>query len=299
MIYVIGSINVDLILFSENFPEVGETVTGKEFFINQGGKGANQAVAAAKAGGDVIFIGRVGNDFFGDFVMNEIRKFGVKTYVTTDHSITTGAALINVDSTGQNRITIIPGANGKVGNAEIDYLKENLKVSDFLLIQGEIPTETLIKASKIANEVNASVIFDPAPVKEELAEVIPFTTYITPNEIELKKLTKTNSIEELLTMGAKNVILKLGSKGINFRNSKEEILLPAFVVEAIDTTGAGDTFNGSFAAVLSKGYSLTDALRFAVAASAISVTRKGAAVSSPTIEEIEKFLEETNKKNNN
>lgn len=299
MIYVIGSINVDLVLFSEKFPEIGETVIGKELLINQGGKGANQAVAAAKAGGDVIFVGRVGNDFFGNFVIKEIKKFGVKTHITIDHSVTTGVALINVDNSGQNRITIIPGANGRVENNEIDYLKENLKRSDFLLIQGEIPTSTIRSATSFASSIGATVIFDPTPVRDDLIEIIPFTTYVTPNEVELKKLTKTNTVDELLNMGAKNVVLKLGGKGVEFKNKNSEIHIPSLNVQVIDTTGAGDTFNGNFAAMLSQGEPIEKSLRFANAAAAISVTRKGAAVSSPTRRETEKFMETINEKSNN
>jgi ribokinase len=291
-IFVLGSVNVDLVLYSDKFPEKDETVFGSEFLINQGGKGANQAVAASKIGADVTFIGRVGDDFFGQFANNALKSSNVNTHLFVDKTTTTGVALINVDSLGENCITIIKGANGLVGEEELSYFKQVISSYDILLIQGEIPTETLVKAAQIANEVNAIVIFDPAPVREELVEAIPFATYITPNEIELKKLTKKNSIDELLNMGAKNVVLKLGSKGIKFKNSDTDTVLPAFVVEAIDTTGAGDTFNGSFAAVLSKNYSINDVLRFAIAASSISVTRKGAAVSSPTFEEVVKFLEE-------
>jgi len=299
MIYVIGSINVDLVLFSERFPEVGETVIGKELLINQGGKGANQAVAAAKAGGEVMFIGKVGNDFFGSFVIKEMKKSKVKTHITIDHSTTTGIALINVDSSGQNRITIIPGANDKVGNSEIDYLKENLKRSDFLLIQSEIPTSTIKSAVSFASSIGATIIFDPTPVREDLIEIIPFTTYVTPNEVELKKLTKTNTVDELLDIGAKNVVLKLGEKGVQFKNKDSEIHIPSFNVQVVDTTGAGDTFNGNFTAMLSQGESIKKSLRFANAAAAISVTRKGAAVSSPTRKETEKFMEAINEKSNN
>ncbi|MGB9694509.1 MAG: PfkB family carbohydrate kinase, partial [Caldisericaceae bacterium] len=136
------------------------------------------------------------------------------------------------------------------------------------------------------------VIFDPAPVREDLLDVVPFATYVTPNEIELKKLTKSNTADELLKAGAKNVILKLGSSGVKLVNRNTQIALDAFSVDAIDTTGAGDAFNGSFAAALAMEYDLKDALKFAVAASAISVTRKGAAASSPTYDEIMKFIKE-------
>ncbi len=290
-IYVLGSINLDLVVYAERFPEKGETIFGKEFFINQGGKGANQAVASKKSGGDTTFIGRVGTDIFADMAINSLKAFGVEHFVTKDEHSQTGIALINVDNSGENRITIIEGANGKVGDEELDFLTTHLKKDDLLLLQGEIRIDKNLKATQIAKEVGASVIFDPAPVKSEFTELISFVDCITPNEIELRTLTKSNDPYELLNMGAKNIILKLGEKGVRFINEEKDFMVEAFRVEAIDTTGAGDTFNGSFATALSKGYKIEDALKFASAASAISVTRKGAAVSSPTYEEVIKFLE--------
>ncbi|MGB9855733.1 MAG: ribokinase [Caldisericum exile] len=290
-IFVLGSINVDLVVYAERFPDAGETIVGKEFLINQGGKGANQAVAAKKAGGDVTFIGRVGNDIFSTIAIDSLRKFDVKTHIVIDAHTETGIAVINVDDKGENRITIIEGANGKVNKEELEYLKNNIKDGDFLLLQGEIHVDVLVEASRIAKASNAIVIFDPAPVKSELTKVIPFTDFITPNETELRKLTNSNDTYELLKLGAKNIVFKMGEKGVRFINQNEDFVVEAFKVEAIDTTGAGDTFNGSFASALSKGMPLKDALRFANAAAAISVTRKGAAVSSPTYEEIIRFLE--------
>ncbi|MGC8757794.1 MAG: ribokinase [Caldisericaceae bacterium] len=291
-VIVLGSVNVDLVLYSDKLPEKGETVFGNEFLINQGGKGANQAVAASKAGAEVIFIGRVGDDFFGRFVLDSLRSFGVNSHLFVDKTSTTGVALINVDKSGENAITIIKGANGLVGDSEVDFLKQAINSGDILLLQGEISTETLVAACKISQGVGANVIFDPAPVREDLLDVVPFATYVTPNEIELKKLTKSNTADELLKAGAKNVILKLGSSGVKLVNRNTQIALDAFSVDAIDTTGAGDAFNGSFAAALAMEYDLKDALKFAVAASAISVTRKGAAASSPTYDEIMKFIKE-------
>ncbi|MBP8613095.1 MAG: ribokinase [Candidatus Atribacteria bacterium] len=290
-IYVLGSINIDLVVYAERFPENGETIFGKEFFINQGGKGANQAVASKKSGGNATFIGRVGTDIFANMAINSLKDFGVGHFVTKDENSQTGIALINVDNSGENRITIIEGANGKVGEDELNFLTSHLKKDDLLLLQGEIHIDKNLKATQIAKKVGAYVIFDPAPVKSEFTELISYVDYITPNEIELRTLTKSNDPYELLNKGAKNVILKLGEKGVRFINKETDFVVKSFKVEAIDTTGAGDTFNGSFATALSKGYEIEDALKFANAASAISVTRKGAAVSSPIYEEIIKFLE--------
>ncbi|BAL81537.1 ribokinase [Caldisericum exile] len=290
-IFVLGSINVDLVVYAERFPEAGETIVGKEFLINQGGKGANQAVAAKKASGNVTFIGRVGSDIFSTIAINSLRKFNVENHLIIDEHTETGIAVINVDDKGENRITIIEGANGKVGSEELKYLKSNIKVGDFLLLQGEIHVDVLVEASQIAKSSNATVIFDPAPVKNELTKVIPFADFITPNENELRKLTNSNDPYELLKLGAKNIVFKMGERGVRFINESEDFVVPAFKVDVVDTTGAGDTFNGSFVAALSKGMSIKDALRFGNAAAAISVTRKGAAISSPTYDEIVKFLE--------
>ena len=290
-VFVLGSINVDLVVYAEHFPEKGETVVGKEFFINQGGKGANQAVAAKKAGADAIFIGRVGTDIFSNIAEESLKKFEVTHRLTFDKTAQTGIAVINVDKTGENRITIIEGANGHVGSEELEFLKKNIKSGDFLLLQGEIHVDVLVEASKIAKSAEAFIIFDPAPVKEELINVIPYADYVTPNEVELRKLTNSNDPAELLRLGAKNVIFKMGERGIRFINLNEIFEVKAFKVNAVDTTGAGDTFNGSFAAALSMGMDIKEALRFANAAAAISVTRKGAAVSSPTYEEIISFME--------
>lgn len=290
-VFVLGSINVDLVVYAERFPEKGETVVGKEFFINQGGKGANQAVAAKKAGADAIFIGRVGTDIFSNIAEESLKKFEVAHRLTFDKTAQTGIAVINVDKTGENRITIIEGANGHVGSEELMFLKKNIKSGDFLLLQGEIHVDVLVEASKIAKSAEAFIIFDPAPVKEELINVIPYADYVTPNEVELRKLTNSNDPAELLRLGAKNVIFKMGERGVRFINLNEIFEVKAFKVNAVDTTGAGDTFNGSFAAALSMGMDIKEALRFANAAAAISVTRKGAAVSSPTYEEIISFME--------
>ena len=290
MIYVLGSINVDLVMYTKYLPEPGETLVGEEFYVNLGGKGANQAVAAAKAGANVVFIGRVGGDYFGEVAVRELSKFNVLTKVAIDRTVSTGIALINVSSTGENSITIIPGANAKVSSEELTFLRNNLKKSDFLLIQGEVPTDIILSAAKIAFEVDAIVIFDPTPIRKDLDMIIPFTTFVTPNEIELRKLTRSGSLEELLDLGAKNVILKMGDRGAMLMNRGQEIIVNAFPVGTVDSTGAGDAFNGAFASALSKDVPIEQALVYASAAAAISVTRKGAAVSSPYKDEINEFL---------
>jgi len=291
-IFVLGSINIDLVLYSEKFPNEGETIVGEDFFINLGGKGVNQAIAAKKAGGDTIFIGRVGEDYFGELALNEIKKSDIKTEIIQDTSAPTGVAMINVDAKGENKIVIISGANGLLGNDEINILKNKICHDDILLLQGEIPTWILVEAAKYSFKVGASVIFDPSPIRKDLKKVIPFSTFLTPNEIELNKLTSNYNIEKLLSLGGVSIILKLGKNGIRCKSKNEDFTVPAFNVNVVDTTGAGDTFNGTFAVAISQGKGLKEALIFASAASAISVTRKGAAISSPCREEIENFLKE-------
>ncbi len=293
MIYVLGSINADLVVYSARFPEVGETVVGNEFLVNQGGKGANQAIASKKAGGETTFIGRVGDDYFGTLVLESLRRENVKLEVKREKGVPTGIALINVDKRGNNKIIIIHGANGKVDGSEALYLKERLKSNDILMIQGELDADVIRDAAKIANSAGAAVIFDPAPVSSELKSIIPFATFITPNETEIETLTGLDGdkgAEALLKMGAKNVIFKKGEKGLLFLSKNESFSMSAFPVNAVDTTGAGDTFNGAFAAALQEGKALKDALMFGEAAAALSVTRKGASVSSPYKKEIEEFL---------
>ncbi len=296
MIFSLGSINADLVIYSPEFPESGETVVGESFFINQGGKGANQAVAAFKAGVPTTFIGRIGKDYFGEYVISEIKKYGVNSRVIIDETTTTGIALINVDNQGKNKIVIVKGANEKVGEEELKLFQESAREGDILLMQGEIPVVTIILAAKIALERKVTTIFDPSPVNDELKFVLPYVDYVTPNEIEIKKLSGSENLKEgleiLRQMGVKKIIIKQGDRGIHYIDSYQEFTLPSYLVKAIDTTGAGDSFNGALAASLSFGLSLIDSLKFAIAGAAISVTRKGAAVSSPTLKEIQTLLEE-------
>ncbi len=294
MVFVLGSINVDLVLYSQNAPEPGETIVGKDFLMSQGGKGANQAIASSKAGVRTCFIGRVGSDFFGNFVVSKLEGFGVEVKVIIDKKALTGVALINVCENGENRIIIFHGANEKVSEEELEYLEKSISSEDLLLIQGEIPLNALEKSIVIAKRKNAIVVFDPSPARNDFRGIISQVDFVTPNEIELKTLTNSNSANELLSIGAKNVILKLGNRGILYRNREEELSVEAFKVKTVDTTGAGDTFNGAFAAAIDSNCKVAEALVFASAAAAISVTKKGAGISSPYKEEILKFLEERN-----
>jgi len=305
MIYVLGSINFDLVIFLKKFPEIGETVKGNSIFFNLGGKGANQAITIKKLNGDVIFIGRVGDDYFGKYLINNLNQFNLNYEIKIDNNLNTGIAIINVDEDGKNKIVIYEGANSGVRDEEIDFLKDRIKGEDLLLMQGEIPFETITNAVEIAKKSQAKVIFDPAPAKLEFKNLFPYLTYITPNEVEIQMLTPDISelddkIDFLINSGVYGVIVKLGEKGIVYKDRDGRYFkLDAYKVNAVDTTAAGDIFNGAFALCLSKNFDLKYSLKFSQAASAISVTRKGATISCPDYNEVIKFLEERDEKNNN
>lgn len=305
MIYVLGSINFDLVIFLKKFPEIGETVKGNSIFFNLGGKGANQAITIKKLNDDVIFIGRVGDDYFGKYLINNLNQFNLDYEIKIDNNLNTGIAIINVDENGKNKIVIYEGANSGVRDEEIDFLKDRIKGEDFLLMQGEIPFETITNAVKIAKKSQAKIIFDPAPAKLEFKNLFPYLTYITPNEVEIQMMTPDISelddkIDFLINSGVYGVIVKLGEKGIVYKDRDGRYFkLDAYKVNAVDTTAAGDIFNGAFALCLSKNFDLKYSLKFSQAASAISVTRKGATISCPDYNEVIKFLEERDEKNNN
>jgi len=305
MIYVLGSINFDLVIFLKKFPEIGETVKGNSIFFNLGGKGANQAITIKKLNGDVIFIGRVGDDYFGKYLINNLNQFNLDYEIKIDNNLNTGIAIINVDENGKNKIVIYEGANSGVRDEEIDFLKDRIKGEDLLLMQGEIPFETITNAVEIAKKSQAKVIFDPAPAKLEFKNLFPYLTYITPNEVEIQMLTPDISelddkIDFLINSGVYGVIVKLGEKGIVYKDRDGRYFkLDTYKVNAVDTTAAGDIFNGAFALCLSKNFNLKYSLKFSQAASAISVTRKGATISCPDYNEVIKFLEERDEKNNN
>lgn len=305
MIYVLGSINFDLVIFLKKFPEIGETIKGNSIFFNLGGKGANQAITIKKLNDDVIFIGRVGDDYFGKYLINNLNQFNLDYEIKIDNNLNTGIAIINVDENGKNKIVIYEGANSGVRDEEIDFLKDRIKGEDLLLMQGEIPFETIVNAVKIAKKSQAKIIFDPAPAKLEFKNLFPYLTYITPNEVEIQMLTPDISelddkIDFLINSGVYGVIVKLGEKGIVYKDRDGRYFkLDAYKVNAVDTTAAGDIFNGAFALCLSKNFDLKYSLKFSQAASAISVTRKGATISCPDYNEVIKFLEERDEKNNN
>lgn len=297
-IIVIGSSNTDMVVTSSKMPLPGETVMGNDFDIIQGGKGANQAVAAARAGGEVTFIAKVGNDDFGKSAINGYKTDNINTdFILVDEQKPTGVAVIIVDeSSGQNSIVVAPGANSKLTIQDIEKVKNEIITSDILLVQLEIPLETVKFALNIAKENGIKTILNPAPAQLLNDEILEKIDIITPNETETESLTgikvKDNdsmkkAAELLLDKINDTVIITLGSKGAYFcTKTGEEGIVPAIKVNAVDTTAAGDVFNGYLAASLATKNSLKDSLLLANKAAAISVLGKGAQPSIPQIEEV-------------
>lgn len=295
-ILVVGSSNTDMVVKSAHLPLPGETVLGGQFFSFAGGKGANQAVAAAKLGGEVIFLVKVGNDALGKSAVEGFKKEGIDvSHIIIDPESHSGVALIMVEDSGENCISVASGANGKFTKSDINDASELIEKADFVLVQLEIPLEAVTALVDIAFSNGVPVILNPAPAQPLSDELISKLFIITPNETEAELLTGVKVTDEasavkaakiLLGKGAKLVIITLGAKGAFLLSGQEEILIPSFAVNAVDTTAAGDTFNGALTVALAEGMKINDAIRFANQAAAISVTRMGAQSSQPYRSEI-------------
>ena len=291
-IVVIGSLNADLVAGVPSFPSPGETVTGSSFNIFPGGKGANQACAAARLGARVHMVGRIGDDSNGRFLRDQLALVGVDTsQLVADSTAPTGTALITVDDSGQNEIVVVPGANGQVSVEDVERCRGLIERAGFILLQLEIPLAAAEAAALAAQKAGAVVIFDPAPARAEAVSLLPLVDYVTPNETELTTLAGgEGGPEELLALGARNVIAKLGAAGAQLVSAAEEHAWDGFDVEPVDTTAAGDVWNGAFAAALAEGMDVASAGVFANAAAGLSVTRPGAQPSMPTRAEVMAFL---------
>lgn len=295
-IVVIGSSNTDLVISTSRMPEPGETLLGGRFMMAAGGKGANQAVAAQRLGGDVTFVACVGDDLFGKDSLEGYRKEGMNTdFVSVKSGIPSGVASIFVDVNAENVIVVAPGANSELGEAEIDGAADEIAAADFVLMQLETPMETVEYAVNRAFEAGARVIFNPAPAAELPDGLLSKLWLITPNRTEAQVITGMPVTDEkeaaaaagvLISKGVRNVVITLGSKGAYVHSEGFKGIIPADPVKAVDTTAAGDTFNGALCVALSEGRELQDACRFAAKASAISVTRMGAQPSIPYREEV-------------
>jgi ribokinase len=290
-ILVIGSSNTDMVIKTARFPQPGETIIGGQFFMFPGGKGANQAVAAARMGADVTFMTKVGKDVFGQQSINGFKKEGINTdYVLTDPQAASGTAIIIVNAQGENEIVVASGANGNLSSTDVDTTREKLSATDIILIQLEIPIDTVAHIIAQGRSMGKRIILNPAPAQKLPSDIYNGLFLITPNETEAEILTgiKYNSEEDLpkiasalLGLGVQNVIITLGSNGSYFNNGKEEFTVPAIKVEAIDSTAAGDVFNGCLSVAIAEGKPWREAIEMAGKYASISVTRMGAQASAP------------------
>ena len=302
-IVVVGSINVDLVVRVANLPRPGETVLGGRFASVPGGKGANQAVAAARAGGHTTFVARVGDDSMGHAAIEAFRGEGIETdFITVTPHAPTGVALILVDAVGENSIAVAGGANDRLSFDDIERARPAIEATDVLLLQLEVPLEAVAHAVSIAQSAGTRVILNPAPARPLPAALLARVDILTPNETEGESLASQRHAPApsaadadalagtLLGLGPRAVILTRGAAGALVAAADDRTHVPAFSVEPLDTVAAGDVFNGCLAVRLAEGLDLVAATRFAAAAAAISVTREGAQTSAPRRGEIEAFL---------
>ena len=295
-IVVVGSTNTDMVIKTERFPQPGETLLGGEFFLNPGGKGANQAVAAARLGGQVTFVAKVGDDLFGQQAREQFRKEGIVTdYLGTDPAKPSGVALITVDGKGENTIVVASGANGTLSTEDLARSQPALREAEVLLLQLEIPLPTVVEAARLGAEAGAKVILNPAPAASLPADLFPDLFLITPNRSEAEALTGVTiekigdaeaAARKLQEKGVANVVVTMGSEGAYLLQGEKGTHIPAQAVTPVDSTAAGDVFSGALAVGLAEGLGLEEAVRFAGQAAAISVTRLGAQASAPYRHEV-------------
>ncbi len=299
-IVVFGSINIDLVSRTPHLPAPGETVQGHSFTTTPGGKGANQAVACARLGVPTRLIGRVGDDTFKTLLIDNLRSNGVDTTgVTCSANSSSGVAVIAVDDQGENNIIIVPGANGTIDQGDLARLDQALDGATALLLQLEFGMEYVVEAARMARQRGIWVILDPAPARPLPKELHPMVDILTPNETEAAVLVGSpitdrvdteRAAQQLLGLGARAVVIKLGSKGAYWSDGAVSGFVPAFKVSAIDTVAAGDAFNGGLAVALSEGHDLPSAVRWGTAAGALATTKRGAQESMPMRRELEQLL---------
>jgi ribokinase len=295
-IIVIGSSNTDMVIKTEKLPAPGETILGGKFLMNPGGKGANQSVAASRLGGKVTFISKRGNDLFGNQAVGLLMREGVDIkYIVKDPDLPSGVALITVDSTGENSIVVAPGSNGNLLKEDIPSVIFDTGKFEILLLQLEIPIDTVEYSAITASEHGIKVILNPAPARKLSDNLLKNTWLITPNETEAETITGViitdipsaeRAAELIQERGVKNVIITLGEAGAYIKSENYTGLIPGIKVKPVDTTAAGDVFNGALAVAISEGSDLKDAVIFANKAASISVTRMGAQASAPYRNEI-------------
>ena len=299
-VVVLGGINMDLVTMSVRFPQPGETIVGSRFLTYPGGKGANQAVAAARMGAATAMVGRVGDDVFGPQLLQTLSASGVNVDgVAVAQDTTSGIAVINIDESAQNQIIQILGANDTCGGAEATQVRQALAHATILLLQLEVSVDLSLQAAKEAFEQGKTVILDPGPVRPIPQEFFPFCTVITPNETEAQALvgfpvvdrtSAAQAAEELLAKGVGVAVVKLGAQGVYFATANGGDFVTPFQVDAIDSVAAGDAFNGALAVSMAVGATLEQSVRMAAAAGALAVTKSGAQDSMPYRKEVEELL---------
>ena len=301
-IFIVGSINIDVSARMQKLPLPGQTVNAESYGLGVGGKGANQAIAAAKMGADICFVGAVGDDSFGELALREMTNSGLPTQnIIRFDNIETGMAIVQVDHEGQNSIAICAGANASLQADMLNDYKEQIASSLIVLLQREVDNRVNLAAAKIAHAHGIPVCLDPAPVGklEDFDELLKYCTFITPNETEAAELTGIEIIDtasaelaakQLLGRGVQNVIIKLGARGALLANNETIRLFSPFKVKVVDTVAAGDSFNAGFAVAYSAGKTIEDCITYGAAAGAIAVTRQGASEAAPTKSEVEELI---------
>lgn len=295
-ILVVGSLNMNLVMSVARHPHPGETLLGGEFHTFAGGKGANQAVAAARLGAQVCMVGRVGNDDFGAALLATVNKDNVDTtFVKKDATAPSGVALITVSRDGQNTIVVAPGANGRVSAEDVFDAEAAFVNAGAVVVQLEIPIAAVEAAARLGRKYGAAVLLNPAPAQPLSDDLLSRVDYLIPNETELQLLSGQTELDQgiraLLKGPLSNLIVTLGEKGARWASRSRQVYVPSFGVRAVDTVAAGDVFVGAFAAALAEGRTVEDALRRGNAAGALAVTRAGAQPSLPTRAELEAFLQ--------
>jgi ribokinase len=301
-IVVVGSLNMDLVIQVPTIPKPGETVLGDNFATFPGGKGANQAVAAARLGASVAMVGQVGADTYGESLINNLSTEGVNIdHIFIDESNATGVAMISVDASGQNSIVVASGANFTLTKEHIQSAWEKIGDIDILIMPLETPPDTIFESARLANKRDVKIVLNPAPARLLDAELLSLVDVLVPNEHEILQVSEyynsaNTEVEKaartLIDQGVNAVVTTLGSNGVSIvENSKNEVLLPPFSVDVMDTTAAGDSFVAALAVGLGEGKTLYEASYFANAAGALTVTKLGAQPSLPTRTEVKEFLD--------
>lgn len=297
-ICVIGSLNMDLVVNVDTMPKPGQTLLGSNFKEVPGGKGANQAVAMARLEGNVSMIGKVGNDGFGKTLIESLNNDNVNTNHVHIDNCSTGVAFITVDKNAQNAIVVAPGANFQLTKDDIDKNIDCIKNSDIVVIQLETPLETVKYTLQVAKDLNKYTILNPAPAVKLDDETIGHVDLLTPNETELEIISEmkieneddiNKAAKKMIEKGVKELIVTLGSKGSLYINDEKSFFKPAYTVEAVDTTAAGDSFTGALAVALSNNKTIKEAMDFASKVGALSVMKEGAQSSLPTLKDVENF----------